>query len=187
MNFRLFKDIHGLAGNAVLDAVMRFSAQYLLFVVFAALAVLLLLRLRADGLRAATRDSVWPAAGLVLSYALGLLVAAVHPEARPFTTHPQVHPLIAHHPGQAFPSDHSTAAFAIALVVLAFLSRSIGAALLGAAALIGFSRIYVGVHYPGDILASLIVATVGVGLVSLIHSRTGQPVQPRAHATPARH
>lgn len=186
MNFRLFEDIHGLAGNAGLDAVMKFSAQYLLFVVFAVLAILLLLRLRAVGIRTAVRDSLWPAAGLVLSYALGLLAAAVHPEARPFTTHPQVHPLIAHHPGQAFPSDHSTAAFAIALVVLAFLSRTIGAALLGMAALIGFSRIYVGVHYPGDVLASLIVAAVGVGIVSMIHSRTGHPGRPRANAAPAR-
>ncbi len=123
VNFRLFEDIHGLAGNRVLDAVMRFSAQYLLFAVLATLALLLLVRLRADGLRAAVRDSLWPAAGLVLSYALGLLAAAVHPEARPFTTHPQVHPLIAHHPGDSFPSAHSTAASAIALVVLAFLSQ----------------------------------------------------------------
>jgi len=67
VNFRLFEDIHGLAGNRALDAVMRFSAQYLLFAVFAALAVLVLLRFRADGLRTAVRDSLRPAAGLVLS------------------------------------------------------------------------------------------------------------------------
>lgn len=187
MNFGLFKDVHGLAGNRVLDAVMRFSAQYLLFAVFATLALLLLVRLRGQGLRAAVRDSLWPAAGLVLSYALGLLAAAIHPEARPFTTHPQVHPLIAHHPGQAFPSDHTTAAFAIALVVLAFLSQSIGVALLAAAALIGFSRIYVGVHYPSDILASLVVAVVGVGVVSLVRSRTVQSGRPRATAAFASH
>lgn len=172
MNFKLFNDIHGLAGNAAVDAVMRFSARYLLFALGAALAVLLLARLRTDGLRDAVRDALWPAAGLVLSYALGLLAAAIHPEARPFTTHPQVHPLIDHHPGQAFPSDHSTAAFAIALVVLAFLSRRVGVALLAAAALIGFSRVYVGVHYPGDVLASLIAALVGVGLVAAVRSRT---------------
>lgn len=187
MNFRLFEDIHGLAGNRLLDAVMRFSAQYLLFAVLATLALQLMVRLRADGLRAAVRDSLWPAAGLILSYALGLLAAAVHPEARPFTTHPQVHPLIAHHPGDSFPSAHTTAAFAIALIVLAFLSQRVGAALVAAAALIGFSRIYVGVHYPGDILGSLVVAVLGVGLVSLVHSRTVQPGRPRPTAALARH
>ena len=173
MNFRLFNDIHGLAGSGPVDAVMRFSAQYLLFVVVVVLGLLLLARLRSDGLRDAIRDGLWPAAGLAVSYALGLLAAAIHPEARPFTTHPQVHPLITHHPGQAFPSDHSTAAFAIALVVLAFLSRRIGLLLLAAAALIGFSRVYVGVHYPADILASLVVAALGVGLVFLLRNRTG--------------
>ena len=48
MNFKLFNVIHGLAGNAAVDAVMRFSAQYLLFGVFAALALLLLAWPRTD-------------------------------------------------------------------------------------------------------------------------------------------
>jgi undecaprenyl-diphosphatase len=57
--------------------------------------------------------------------------------------------------------------------VLAFLSRRVGFLLLAAAALIGFSRVYVGVHYPADILASLVVAALGVGLVVLLRTRTG--------------
>jgi undecaprenyl-diphosphatase len=180
VNFRLFKDIHGLAGNEAVDAAMRFSAKYLLFVVVVVLGLLLLARLRSDGLREAVRDALWPVAGLVVSYALGLFAGAIHAESRPFTAHPQVHPLIAHHPGQAFPSDHSTAAFAIALVVLAFLSRRIGVLLLAAAALIGFSRVYVGVHYPADILGSLVVAVLGVGLVYLARTRTSRERQTAA-------
>lgn len=173
MNFTLFNDIYGLHGNGIIDAVMEFSAQYLLVAVFATLGLLVLARLRAGGLRRAVRDCLWPAAGLVISYVLGLIAAAIHPEQRPFTTHPSVHPLIAHHPGQAFPSDHSTAAFAIALVILVFLSRRWGAALLAAAALIGFSRVYVGVHYPGDIFASILVSVLGVGFVSFLSFRVG--------------
>jgi len=111
-------------------------------------------------------------------YLLGLVAAAVHPEARPFTTHPSGHPLIAHHPGQAFPSDHSTAAFAIALVALVFLAQRWGAALLAGAVLIGFSRVYVGVHYPGDILGSVLVSVIGVGSVALLHFRLRTGAQP---------
>ena len=33
---------------------------------------------------------------------------------------------------------------------------------------------YEGVHYPADVLESLIVALLGVGLVTLVHSRTRQ-------------
>jgi len=171
VNYSIFNDIQGLRGNGFVDAVMEFSAQYLLVAVFAVLGLLLLARLRTDGIRTAVRDALWPGGGLVLSYVLGLVAAALHPEARPFTTHRSVSPFIAHHPGQAFPSDHSTAAFAIAFVVLVFLSRRWGAALLAAAVLIGFSRVYVGVHYPGDILGSVIASVIGVGLVALLHSR----------------
>ena len=105
MNYSIFSDLQRLHGNRVLDPLMRFSAQYLLIAVFAVLGLLLLARLRADGLRVAVRDALWPGAALVLSYVLGLVAAALHPEARPFTTHSGVRPLIDHHPGQAFPSD----------------------------------------------------------------------------------
>ncbi len=178
MNYSLFHDVQGLHGNSTVDAVMEFSAQYLLIAVFAVLGLLLLARLRTDGMRDAVRNGLWPGGALALSYLLGLVAAAVHPEARPFTSHPGVHPLIAHHPGQAFPSDHSTAAFAIALVVLVFLSWRWGAALLAGAVLIGFSRVYVGVHYPGDILGSALVSTIGVGLIALLHFRLAPAPSP---------
>jgi undecaprenyl-diphosphatase len=45
--------------------------------------------------------------------------------------------------------------------------RRWGAALLVAAALIGLARIWVGVHYPADILASLVIALAAVGTVLL--------------------
>jgi len=183
VNYSLFQDIQGLHGNSFLDAVMEFVAQYLLIGVFAVLGLLLLARLRTDGFRRAVRDALWPGGALLLSYTLGLVAAAVHPEARPFTKHPAVHPLIDHHPGQAFPSDHSTAAFAIALVVLVFLSRRWGTALLLAAVLIGFSRVYVGVHYPGDVLGSVLVSLIGVGLVRALRfcvGTVGKPAVSRA-------
>ena len=65
--FRLYNDMHRLAGRRALDAVIRCSAQHLLLAGFAALAPLLGW-LRNAGLRAAVRDDPWPGAGLVLSY-----------------------------------------------------------------------------------------------------------------------
>jgi hypothetical protein len=47
------------------------------------------------------------------------------------------------------PSDHATAAFAIAFAVGVFLHREWGVALAVVAVLIGLSRVWVGVHYPG--------------------------------------
>jgi membrane-associated phospholipid phosphatase len=57
-------------------------------------------------------------------------------EVRPFQSH-QVHQLIAHAPGASMPSDHATAAFAIAFGVGLFLSRRWGVVLGIAGAVIG--------------------------------------------------
>lgn len=162
MNTRLLTTINGWSGNPVIDAIMRFAAQYLIFVVFAVLAVLVVVRL--------IRRELWPVVQalltLVVAFLVGLVAAAVHPELRPFQTH-DIRVLVVHAPGQSFPSDHSTAAFAIALAVLAFLSWRWGIVLLLAAALIGFARVYDGIHYPGDILGSILVALVSLGIVGV--------------------
>lgn len=50
----------------------------------------------------------------------------------------------------SFPSDHATAAFAIAAAFLLHASRRAGFAFLVAACLIAFSRIYIGTHWRHD-------------------------------------
>lgn len=61
----------------------------------------------------------------------------------------------------SFPSNHATNAFVVAIMI-AFLTRkkrwAIPMYLL--ACLIGFSRVYLGVHYPGDILAGFIFGSL---------------------------
>ena len=88
---------------------------------------------------------------------------------RPFTAHAAAtHLLSAPSPDPSFPSDHAAVAFAIAFAVLAF-SRRAGIGFLTAAALIGLSRIALGMHYPSDVIAgagvgwaaALLVTTVG--------------------------
>lgn len=64
----------------------------------------------------------------------------------------------------SFPSNHSAGAFAITFVLL-WLRRTLGVPLLGLAILLAFSRIYVGVHYPLDILAGILSALLATTLV----------------------
>lgn len=166
MNYDLFRDINNLSGNGALDGLMKFSAKYVIFLAVVAVAVLAVDRLR--------RHRIVPvvAAGvaLALTFALGLVGAALYSERRPFQAH-HVHELVAHAPGQSFPSDHATAAFGLALATFAFLSRRWGAALFVVALLIGFARVYVGIHYPGDIGGGFLAAVLGVGIVTLIYRR----------------
>jgi len=106
--------------------------------------------------------------------------------SRPFTAHAGgTHLLAAASPDPSFPSDHATAAFAIAFAVLAF-SRRAGAGFLAAATLIGLSRIALGVHYPTDVLAgagvgwaaALLVTTLGRPWVTRIVTLLGRLSDP---------
>lgn len=162
MNYDLFKAINNLSGNSAVDDAMKFAAKDVIFLMIAILVAVCLVRCR----RRSIRPVVLTAVALILTFALGLLAAAVHPEKRPFQTH-RVHQLIAHAGGQSFPSDHATAGFGIALAVLVFLSWRWGLILFALAVLIGFARVYDGIHYPGDIGGSLLAAAVGVAAITV--------------------
>lgn len=59
----------------------------------------------------------------------------------------------------SFPSGHATAAFAAAGILAKYLKKyAIGCYVL--ASLVAFSRLYVYVHYPSDVLAGIILGTV---------------------------
>lgn len=63
-------------------------------------------------------------------------------------------------PGSAsFPSGHSAAAFAFAAGASSALP-SVSAPLLALAALVSYSRVHTGVHYPGDVVAGALCGLV---------------------------
>ncbi len=122
-------------------------------------------------------DARWKlaSASALVSAAVALLanqaISHIWDRQRPFTEHPVLtHLLAAPTPDPSFPSDHSAAAFAIAFAVLVF-SRRAGALFLAAAALIAVSRVALGVHYPTDVAAGVVVGWVSARLVT----RAGRP------------
>lgn len=89
---------------------------------------------------------------------INVLLGALWFHDRPFVDHPRQTLLLVHHAADnSFPSDHASLAFAIAFAVIAF-HRRLGLLLFLGAACIGADRIFVGVHYPLEVLASLFVA-----------------------------
>ena len=161
MNYEIFSMINGLAGAfGPLDVLMVVAAKYLIFVLSAAGAVVTALRARRDGWWPA---GAWRIGQVALTLLLGFVLSAVIRlfglSQRPFQTH-EVHMLIGHEPGVSLPSDHSTASFAVAIAVWFFVSAKWGPYFMGVAALIAVSRVFVGVHYPADITAGALVATV---------------------------
>jgi undecaprenyl-diphosphatase len=156
VNYQIFELLNNQAGHwPLIDHVMRFSARYLVFLAFSiggAVVIHALLERR-------IRPVVSLASTLALAFTLSQILAHASHEQRPFQSHP-VHQLIAHAPGVSMPSDHATAAFALAFGTLTFLSRRAGLALTALAVLIGVARIWCGVHYPGDILAGAGIAAI---------------------------
>ncbi len=167
MNSSLFNSINGLAGHSHwLDNVMVFSAKYLIF----AIAIIFLVCLVLIARRKRWFTIVWVVATLVVSFILLKLAASFFIENRPFIDHAAtVVKLIAHQADNSFPSDHATAAFAMAIGLLTFTRyKAVGTVLVVLAALVAFSRVFVGVHYPGDVLGGLVIALIGTGIVWLI-------------------
>ena len=66
----------------------------------------------------------------------------------------------------SFPSGHTGSSFASAIVLWKELPRKYGVMALIVAVLIAYSRLYVGVHYPSDVLAGVVIGTV-LALVSV--------------------
>lgn len=166
MNYEIFTVINGMAGvSGLLDGFMVFAAKYLIYLFFVAAAVVTGLRAREDGW--------WPAgawrigqvcATLAIGFVFSVVVRMFGLSLRPFQTH-KVTELITHEPGVSLPSDHATASFAVAIAVWFFVSRKWGPYFLGVAALIAVSRVFVGVHYPADITAGALLATIAGLLV----------------------
>ena len=116
------------------------------------------------------------AAGSALASAgLALLanrvIAGIWHRDRPFQAHHVVHLWGPRKTDASFPSDHASAAFAIAVAVL-LIDPIAGAAFLVLATLIGLGRVVIGEHYPGDVLAGILVGS----LAAVVVVRLGRPV-----------
>ena len=101
------------------------------------------------------------AAGFSALLALGgaQLIAHIWERPRPYIAHPgDAHLFIAASHDPSFPSDHATAAFAIAVALL-LRHRKAGILALVMALTLSVARVAVGTHYPGDVLAGALLGT----------------------------
>lgn len=113
----------------------------------------------------------WGAAvfAVLLAVAVNQPVAHAVAEQRPFAGFPSAVVLLHRSTDPGFPSDHATMAGAVA-VGLFLVNRRLGAVTAALALVLAFSRVYVGVHYPGDVVAGLVLGALVVlvgGLVAL--------------------
>jgi undecaprenyl-diphosphatase len=161
MDYSIYKAIDG-TGPHFLHAPLKFAANDLVFVIVAIVALTFLIPWRSRRIERRTGAVLATAAG-------GLALLLVQPisnavdRTRPFVTHPHAHLLISHGRDPGFPSDHATGAFAMAMALWLY-DRTIGAVAFVLAAIVAFARVYVGVHYPSDVVGGALIG-IAVALI----------------------
>ncbi|NYD42989.1 phosphatase PAP2 family protein [Nocardioides panaciterrulae] len=106
-------------------------------------------------------SALWAPLGMLLAIAVNQPLGRLVHEARPYAVLPHVLVLVPRSHDFSFPSDHSVMAGAVAAGVW-LVSRRLGLVALAAALLMAFARVYVGAHFPLDVVAGLLVGAVVV-------------------------
>ncbi|MFC9249401.1 phosphatase PAP2 family protein [Streptomyces sp. NPDC057136] len=160
----LLYDINGLAkaSPAWFDRVMEFVGEYGIMLGMVLVALLCWWSVRRRG---TVEDSVTAVAGIVwapLAAGIALLInipiRGFVERPRPFNDHDGLDVLVAGKTDFSFVSDHATMAMAIA-VGLFVANRKFGFAALGLALVEGLCRVYMGVHYPTDVVGGFALGT----------------------------
>jgi len=155
----VFRLLHLAWRHPDLDPFFRFLTSP--GAVMVPLALILVGALRMRGRRGLIGSLVLALTITVADQTSAKFLKPVFHRARPSVTLPDSQPLFGRRGSYSFPSVHATNAFAAALVLDAIFPGG-RAAFLTVAGLISYSRIYVGDHWPSDVLAgALLGALIG--------------------------
>jgi undecaprenyl-diphosphatase len=114
--------------------------------------------------------------GLGINQALG----AMWFEPRPFMV-PIGHTLLAHPPDNSFPSDHATFLWALGAGLIATgAARRTGAVVCLYGGSVAWARVYLGMHFPIDMLASAGVGAASGGIAVVLRPLIAVAVLPTA-------
>ena len=90
---------------------------------------------------------------------------------RPYDFLNEVELLIERQRDFSFPSGHASSSFAVAVILFQCFKKRTGILALVLASMISFSRLYIGVHYPTDVIVGIIIGTIVAILVYRISSK----------------
>lgn len=135
-------------------------------VLFGVLLLVGYLLARRDGRPVVMARALLAGAGVLLAVAVNQPIVHAVAEKRPWQQLPNALILVHRSTDASFPSDHATMAGAVALGLL-LVSWRLGLVAVAAALLMAFARVYVGAHFPVDVLAGLAVGAAVAGLVQL--------------------
>ncbi|RSD28845.1 phosphatase PAP2 family protein [Mesobacillus subterraneus] len=153
MDLTLFKMISKLSGRfPLVDGLMIFVSNRIRYT-YLMIIVLMLFKNRKN-----KRIALETSSSVLLSIIAQFFIKVIYHRPRPFKRR-KVGILIPSKMDSSFPSKHTMLTFAASTTILMF-HRTLGKILIWLSVLTGFSRIWVGHHYPSDILGSALLGSV---------------------------
>ena len=169
MNYWLFSLINDMANQSiVLDALMIVISKVVPYMYIFILAGLYMQGFRTRNFK--LRGESFATGVLFVICLLGsFILGSMFYENRPFVDHTVV--LIVNHAADAsFPSDHAVGTMALACGIL-YYRWNLGTWMVYGSILVGISRVFVGNHYPGDILGAFILVWILTALYNKLLRR----------------
>ncbi|MBA7667289.1 Undecaprenyl-diphosphatase BcrC [subsurface metagenome] len=170
MDLFLFQGINSLANfSKVLDWIGIFLAEYTLYVVGAVFLILLFWK----------RNWLMVISAVVSVILSRLVITEIIKNIlyrpRPYVVLETAEKLITENADfQSFPSGHAAIFFAIAMAIY-FFNKKLGIIFFVSAVLIGFARIFVGIHWPSDVLVGAVIGIIsGIIIIKLFFKKHGQ-------------
>ncbi|WP_338464452.1 undecaprenyl-diphosphate phosphatase [Franconibacter daqui] len=173
LNHQLFLAINATpASPAWLLALATFIARELIYGV-PLLSVALWLWGPGQKLSAQRQLVVKIALALAISVFLSWLMGHLFPHPRPFAEGVG-HQFLHHSPDDSYPSNHGTVSFTFALAFLCWHRVWSGLVLLAVACAIAWSRIYLGVHWPLDMVGGLLLGMLACLAAQMVWNGCGE-------------
>lgn len=164
MNYTVFQWINNFAGSSkLLDTLMIAITNSAAYVAILFMLILWFNNGKKENAIRKQYTVLYTTLSVSIALLVNVLIHAVYYHPRPFITH-HVNQLVPHAADSSFVSDHSVLVFSIAFVFILRGEKLKYIALIWAI-LVGVSRMYVGVHYPLDILGAAFLTFITSGLV----------------------
>lgn len=159
INIELFRMFNDLGKEIIfLNPIMIFFAKYMKYFLLFGIIMYWFTRKREN--RIMIISSMF---AFVIAEVFGAIAGAIHSNNQPFAELSNVNQLIGHAIDNSFPSDHAIEFFSICITFLLF-KKNLRYVWLAIAILVSISRVWVGVHYPADILVGAILGIIGAAL-----------------------
>ena len=162
-DFYFFRQINQFAGRwAFLDNFGIFFAEYSGYVLLILLFTFLFHRKKKKEYKIMIAEALFSA--ILARFVITNIIRFIYFRPRPFVNY-QVNLLLNHKMEGSFPSGHAAFFFALSFVVY-FFEKKAGILFLTISLLMGLARIFVGIHYPSDILGGIFVGMISALLLN---------------------